>query len=100
MNKKIKAKFELFSAFKISGRGLVLGGHILEGHISNGDWIEFLINNQSLRRKIKSVEDVRSSDPEKFNTGLLIVCDSEEEIEMICNAQLKHITALIYNADI
>lgn len=95
MNNKIKAKYEIITAFKITGRGLVFGGHIIEGYISGGDWIEFPLNNQSLRRKIKSVEGVRSADPEKLNTGLLIECDSEGEIEMICDAQLKHIAALI-----
>jgi translation elongation factor EF-Tu-like GTPase len=48
----MKAKFEITDVFKLTGRGFVLSGNILEGSISAGDNITF--DNKT--RTIKGVE--------------------------------------------
>lgn len=75
-----KAKYQIDDTFKVTGRGVVFAGKILEGIINLGDLIEFEFNGESLRRKITGIEGIRST-PEKPNTGILIECKDGSEID-------------------
>ena len=99
MNKKPTAKYQIADTFKITGRGLVFAGQILEGQISHGDFIEFPFKNELRRRKIIGIEGMTTAHPEKVNTGLLIKCESPDEIDEIRNSPLKNILTSIYKAD-
>lgn len=75
------AKYEIHDTFVITGRGIVFAGQILEGVISIGDSIKFKINDKYKIRKIRGIEGVYRANQRKTNTGLLIECISEIEIE-------------------
>ena len=75
------AKYIIKDTFKITGRGLVLAGHIDEGTIYIGDYIEFNAFDKRRKRKITGIEGIRKANPDKTNTGLLIACVDESEID-------------------
>ena len=78
---KVVAKYCIANTFKVTGRGLVFGGYITEGSISPGDTIEFTAFEMLRHRKIAGVGGLRTADQSQVNTGLLIQCKNEEEIE-------------------
>ncbi|MBS9462042.1 hypothetical protein KIM67_06440 [Flagellimonas sp. 389] len=73
-------KFQIEDIFEIKGRDLVLAGRIIDGVISTGNKIEFKLNNDLRIREITSVEGITHTNPEKINTGLLIKCMDNEEV--------------------
>jgi translation elongation factor EF-Tu-like GTPase len=75
------AKYRIKDTFKITGRGLVLAGYIEVGEISVGDYIEFTTFDKKIKRKIIGVEGFRKANPDQTNTGLLIQCEDEREID-------------------
>lgn len=75
------ARFIIKDTFKITGRGLVLAGYINDGTIYVGDYIEFKAVDKLRKRKILGIEGIRKATPDKTNTGLLIQCESENEID-------------------
>ena len=77
----MKAKYKINDTFKITGRGLVLAGHIEEGLIYIGDYIEFDAFDKRRKRKITGIEYIRKAIPDKTNTGLLIKCEDDNEID-------------------
>jgi translation elongation factor EF-Tu-like GTPase len=77
----VTAKYTIKDTFKITGRGLVLAGHIDEGVIYIGDFIEFNALDKKRKRKITGIEGIRKANPDKANTGLLIKCEDENEID-------------------
>ena len=80
MENKPTAKYQIADTFKITGRGLVFAGQIIDGQISLGDYIDFPFKNELRRRKITGIEGMTTAHPEKVNTGLLIKCNNPEEI--------------------
>lgn len=79
------AKYTIKDTFKITGRGLVLAGHIDEGEgtIYVGDYIEFNALDKRRKRKITGIEGIRKANPDNTNTGLLIKCEDEIEIDKL-----------------
>ncbi|WP_018344764.1 hypothetical protein [Cytophaga aurantiaca] len=75
------AKYIIKNIFRITGRGLVLAGYIEEGEVFIGDYIEFSIFEKTIKRKILGVEGIRKANADNTNTGLLIECHSEKEID-------------------
>ena len=98
MDKKPTATYKIVDTFKITGRGLVFGGEIIDGQISVGDFIEFPVANKTRRKKITAIESARSIHPDR-KTGLLIKCDDDAEIDEIRNSPPNNMLALIYKAD-
>ncbi len=94
------AKYYISDKFIITGRGLIFAGHILEGQISLGNLIRFSIDSQVMLREIKGIEHSIQSIGvfDKMNTGLLIGCTHEEEIQQIRNSNLKDIEAIIFES--
>lgn len=82
--RKIIAKYQIQDTFRITGRGIVLTGLVLEGTITIGNSIEFTFNGQKLKRNITGIEGVRAVS-EKTNTGLLIECNDVAEIDDLSN---------------
>lgn len=96
MAKKQVATYQISDTFKITGRGIVFAGFIMDGVVSIGDYIEFSTGNKILKRIIAGVEGIRFSQPTKVNTGLLIKCESEQEIEELRNWEPKNTIAAIF----
>ncbi|WP_412983985.1 hypothetical protein [Pontimicrobium sp. IMCC45349] len=95
------ARYHIDDKFIITGRGLVFTGHIIEGVINIGDYIEFSFNGNLIRRRIIGINAVRNSMHskgvfDKLNTGVLIKCQSEEEMKMIRISNLKDVEAFVF----
>ncbi len=75
------AKYIIKDTFKIRGRGLVLAGYIEQGVIYVGDYIEFNALDKKRKRKITEVAGTTEANQDKTNTGLLIKCEDDNEIE-------------------
>ena len=97
MDKKPTAKYQIADSFKITGRGLVLTGYITEGVVSVGDTIEFVAYNTLFQRKITGIGGIRKSQTDKVNTGLLIECKDEAEIDELRNWKPENAIAVIYH---
>lgn len=93
------AKYFIANTFKINRRGLVFAGYITEGFVSIGDTIEFTALSTLYHRKIIGVEGITKSQPDKINTGLLIMCDNDEEIDELVNWRPDNIVAIIYKTE-
>jgi len=92
------AKYFIADTFKITGRGLVFLGHLMEGDFSAGDIIEFTAFGTVLYRRIIGVEGVRSQ-ATKTNIGLLIRCESDAEIDNLRDAKPNNQAALIFKSE-
>jgi translation elongation factor EF-Tu-like GTPase len=78
----VTAKYIIKDTFKITGRELVLTGHIEEGVIYLGDYIEFTAFDKGRKRRITGIEGITKATADKTNTGgLLIKCEDENEID-------------------
>ena len=92
--RKADAKYQIEETFKITGRGIVLAGTVLEGEINIGDLMIFEFKNSVLVRKITGIEGIRAT-IEKPNTGILIECINETEIDELRNWNPNKIIAEI-----
>ncbi|MCC6370478.1 MAG: hypothetical protein IT236_05670 [Bacteroidia bacterium] len=99
MDKKTIAKYRIEDTFKITGRGLVFGGEIIEGEIHIGDAIEFVFSGQTRLRKIKGIELIRRIDKNPNFTGLLIGCIDQNEVDELKGHLSLNQIGLIYKAD-
>ncbi len=90
------AKYLIADTFKITGRGLVFVGFITDGLVRIGDTIEFTALNTLFLRRIIGIEEITKSKLDKVNTGLLIKCNSEMEIDVLSNWRPDNVVAVIY----
>ena len=95
-NRQEVAKYFISDTFKITGRGLVFVGYILEGCVTLGNNIEFEVFSSLYQRKIIGIEGITYSSPNKVNTGLLLKCIHEEEIDELRNWKPENVIACIY----
>ena len=93
------AKFQITDSFKITNRGLAFTGFMLEGIMYIGDSIQFDINRTLLKRKITGIEGVRSSRKE-INTGLIIECLNDSELEELCTWKPNNTIANMFGRSI
>lgn len=91
--------FLISDTFKITGRGIILGGYITEGVINIGDTIEFIGLFTVFQRTIIGIEGIRKSQPDKVNTGLLIKCTNDTEINELQNWKPVNVVAIIYKTE-
>jgi len=80
-----KAKYKISSTFKITGRGIVFAGTILEGTIHTGDYILFEFKGQLIEKKITGIDTRHMTDQNKPNAGILLTSKDQEEIEAFLN---------------
>lgn len=95
--KPVNARFAIANTFKITGRGIVFAGYPTQGNISVGDTIEFEIYEYVRQRMITGVELFRTVSRNTATTGLLIRCNSEDEIEELRNWNPRDVAAVVYN---
>ncbi|MBK9995000.1 MAG: hypothetical protein IPP01_13730 [Saprospiraceae bacterium] len=94
-----KAKYLITDTFKITRSGTVLAGYITEGLVSIDDTIEFVALSSIFQRQIIGITGITKSQPDKVNTGLLIKCDNEAEIDDLRNWKPDNIVAIIYKTE-
>lgn len=93
------AKYLIADTFKITGRGLVFAGYITDGLVSIGDRIEFVALSSIFQRRIIGIEGITKTQPDKVNTGLLIKCDNEAEIDELRNWKPDNVVVTIYKTE-
>ena len=90
----------LNDVFKITGRGLVLTGHLEEVVINSGDVIDFTAFGYIFQRKIICIDFPRTSLLlDKPLVGLLIKCKDEFEIENLRKWNFDNQPAVIFKSD-
>jgi len=94
--RNIIAKYQIEDTFKITGRGIIFAGKILDGEFRIGDSMKFEFNSEIIERKIIGIEGIRST-AEKPNTGILIKCINEKEIDELRNWSPNLTIAEIYS---
>lgn len=94
----LKAVYNIKDTFKITGRGLVFAGTIVEGIFNTGDYIAFSADKQLKIRKIKAIELVHSIQRNPSNAGLMIQCENEAEIDELRAWRPFNEIARIYDA--
>jgi len=99
MNSHSTGTYIINHTSKISNRGLVLAGKILEGAISIGDLIEFRISDSTRRRSITGIEGIRTSNSTNGNIGLLILCENDDEIIELNDWEPNNEIGKIFKAD-
>ena len=91
------AVYQIYSSFKVTGRGIVLIGKILEGQIiSNDVFIEFEFDKQILKRRIKEIDEAIRISAKKSGLGILIEISDEEESINLSNWGPNHTIGKIY----
>lgn len=81
----MKAKFKIHDTFRITNRGIVLLGEIVEGLIQIGDCISFTVNETPWHKKIIGLDAGMRRPAGKPNTGLLLSYQDEEELNLLLN---------------
>ncbi|MEO8148226.1 MAG: hypothetical protein ABI723_11335 [Bacteroidia bacterium] len=99
MIQQLTAKYIIAETFKMAGRGVVFAGYIDEGIVSIGDIIEFNAFDMLRQRKIIGVEGLTISQSNKINTGLLIKCENEIEMDELRNWKPNNQVAIIYKSE-
>ncbi|MBA3682591.1 MAG: hypothetical protein H0W73_15740 [Bacteroidetes bacterium] len=79
--KQPTAKYKIADSFKITGRGLIFAGAIIDGEVNCGDMIEFIFSGQTRLRKIKSIEMIRTTNGSENTIGLVISCFDQKKID-------------------
>lgn len=76
------ATYQIHDTFKITGRGIVFVGKILDGEIFlTGDTIEFCFNNKQICRKITGIDNGMLVEQGKPNVGIMVEAIDDGEIE-------------------
>lgn len=99
-NRQQIGKFRIADTFRITGRGLALVGQIIDGRISPGDVIEFNALSYIRTRQITHVEEVRFHEPRPTNTGLIIKCEDDSEIDELRNWKPENVEALVFRSEL
>jgi hypothetical protein len=95
--------FEINETFKITNRGIVLLGSFVSGidsiQVYNGYKIAFYFNNEKIIRTIKGLDLSLRITPENpsLQSGILIQCENDEEIENLKNWSPKKVNAEIFS---
>jgi hypothetical protein len=90
------AKYYINDTFLINGRGIVFAGHILDGEVKMGSYIELPTPNTLLLRKIVGIEGIAFPQPNNVNTGLCIACKDDYEIKELRNWKPSNLTTTIW----
>ncbi|MGX1928024.1 hypothetical protein [Flagellimonas sp. 2504JD4-2] len=90
------ATYQIHNTFKITGRGIVFTGYILDGEFFLGNTIRFEFNGQTLERRINGIDNGMRVGEGYPNVGVMIETLSEAEIEDLRNWNPNRMEAKIY----
>ncbi len=93
---KIIGKFKIIDSFKLTGRGLVAKGSILEGVVRIGSFTTLKINAKAFNLQISGVEFIDTISTREFWIGLMFTYDSESQLKEFENIKLEEQVAEIY----
>ena len=79
------ATYQIHDTFRITGRGIVFSGNILDGEFMTGDFIKFDFKGQMLERRIKGIDAGMRVVDGKPNVGVMIESSNEQEIDDLRN---------------
>ena len=82
-------KFKITTSFKITGRGLVAIGDIIEGRVKVGNYTTFNTGNADVTLKIGGVEMGDKISTGEYFVGLLFVYKDEEQRKEFESLQLQ-----------
>lgn len=99
LNPRLKGVVNIEEGFKITGRGLVFVGIIVDGDFGFEDHIEFRIGNTLRIRKIKTREMIRFAKYNPLKFGMMIQSENKEELEELHAWKPFNEIALIYSAE-
>ncbi len=91
------AKFRISGSFKITGRGLVAIGDLLEGKVKVGDYLSFNTGTQDVAMKIAGVEMGDNISTREYWVGLTFVYKDEEQRKEFEIIKLKEQVANIWD---
>ena len=74
---EIIGKFEIVDSFKISGRGLVARGNIIEGKVKIGAYLTINTGTTNVLLRISAVEMIDKISTREFWVGLMIIYNSK-----------------------
>ncbi|MFC0605858.1 hypothetical protein [Winogradskyella pulchriflava] len=93
------ATYEIHDTFRITDRGIVFSGNILDGEFLTGDLIKFYFNGQILERRIKGIDAGMRVAKGKPNVGIMIETINESEISDLRNWEPNQAIAKIFRSD-
>ena len=82
-------KFRIIDSFKITGRGLVARGEIIEGIVKVGSFATIRINSQNIVLHIRGVEAIDNISTKESWVGLILISNNEDEQKNIQNIKLE-----------
>jgi len=83
--------YQIHDTFRITGRGIVFVGIILNGDIFlTGDFIEFDFKGENIRRKITGIDNGMRVKRDNPNVGVMIESKDENEISDLRNWKPNH----------
>lgn len=91
------ATYQIHDTFRITGRGIVLVGFILDGEFNTGDTMKFDFNGQILERKIKGIDNGIRVTEGYPNVGVMLESVNDQEIEDLRNWNPNKIIGEIYS---
>ena len=74
---EIIGKFEIVDSFKISGRGLVARGNIIEGKVKIGAYLTINTGTTNVLLRISAVEMIDKISTREFWVGLMFIYNSK-----------------------
>jgi hypothetical protein len=85
---EIIGKFEILDSFKITGKGLVARGDIIEGNVKIGAYITINTGTTNVLLSINAVEMMDKISTREFWVGLMFVYKSKKEQDEFENIKL------------
>lgn len=89
------AKFQILTSFKLTKKGLIIVGDIIEGEIHKGNWITFFHEGRPIKKEISAIEMVDKLNERTAHIGLLLHYESELEQKALSSMKLKKQTVEI-----
>ena len=83
------AKFKILTSFKMTRRGLLIVGDIIEGEIQVGNWITFKHDKTEFRREIAGIEMVDKILERIAHVGILLKYANDVEREEFAELRLE-----------
>jgi len=82
-------KFRIIDSFKITGRGLVARGEIIEGIVKVGSFATIRINSQNIVLHIGGVEAIDNISTKESWVGLILIANNKDEQKNLQNVKLE-----------
>jgi len=76
---QIVGKFRIKNSFKLTGRGLVVIGDLLEGKVKIGDYLPFNTGMQDVTMRIAGVEMADNISTREYWVGFTFVYNDEQQ---------------------